>query len=104
MGGIVEIGQLVIDAVGARVSGTGAFTFDNSGPMPDPAGSVELTIDGANALIDRLVAMGIVPQDQAMGAQMMLGHFARPVGDDQLESVIEVQPGGAVLANGQRIR
>ena len=49
--------------------------------------------------------MGLVPEEQAMGARMMMGLFARPGdGEDTLVSTIEVQEDGSVLANGQRIR
>jgi hypothetical protein len=101
----VTLNELRLSAVGALLTGTGAFEFDNSGPVPQPAGTVNLRLEGANALIDRLVQMGMLPEDQAMGARMMLGLFARPGdGPDTLVSEITVQPDGAVLANGQRIR
>ena len=55
--------------------------------------------------MDKLVAMGLLPQDQAMGARMMLGLFARPgEGEDTLVSKIEVSGDGAISANGQRLQ
>jgi len=36
--------------------------------------------------------------------RMMMGMFARSTGDDQLQSVIEVNEQGHVLANGQRLQ
>lgn len=106
----LDLNALRLSAVGAEVSGSGAFTFDNSDlvtfdGMPRPTGSINLDIVGANALIDRLIALGFLPQEQAMGARMMLGMFARPgAGEDTLTSTIEVREDGAVFANGQRIR
>jgi len=50
------------------------------------------------------MSMGILPEEQAMGARMMLGLFATPTGDDELSSKIEVNAEGQVLANGQRLR
>jgi hypothetical protein len=35
---------------------------------------------------------------------MMMGMFATPVGDDMLETVLEVNDQGHVLANGQRLQ
>lgn len=104
-----ELDSLSLDALrlslaGAELTGEGEVTFDNSGPAPVPAGSVDLELTGANALIGKLVSMGLIPEDQAMGAQMMLGLFARPVGEDQLTTTIEFKEDGSVLANGQRIR
>lgn len=106
----VSLSDLVVSVLGAKLTGMGAFTFDNSDlttfdGMPAPTGSVDLTLVGANGLIDKLVAMGFVPDDQAMGARMMLGLFARPAdGPDTLKSKIEVNGDGSISANGQRLR
>ena len=106
----LEIGELQFKAVGADLTGAGSFTFDNSDlesfdGLPRPTGALDLRLVGGNALLDTLGAMGLIPQDQMMGARMMLGLFARPGdGPDTLVSKIEVTPDGAVLANGQRIR
>jgi hypothetical protein len=48
--------------------------------------------------------MGLLPEDQVMGARMMMGVFATPVGDDMLTSTIEVNAEGHVIANGQRLQ
>ncbi len=106
----LAINDLELAAVGARISGTGDFTFDNSDlttfdGMPAPDGSINLTLVGLNGLIDRLIQMGIMPDDQAMGMRMMLGLFARPAGgEDTLVSDIEVKPDGSVFANGQQLK
>lgn len=106
----VDLKNLTVDAVGARLTGSGAFTFDNSdtqtfGGMPRPNGSVDLQLQGGNGLIDKLSGMGLLPQEQAMGARMMLGIFARPgEGEDSLVSKIEINEQGHVLANGQRLQ
>ncbi|MFZ3583265.1 DUF2125 domain-containing protein [Loktanella sp. DJP18] len=104
----LTLNDLTIDAVGLNVSGTGEFTFDNTDTttfpgMPRPEGSATFDIVGANALIDKLIEMGLIPAEQAMMPRMMLGMFAKPTGEDALQSVIEVKD-GQVLANGQRIR
>ena len=73
--------------------------------MPRPKGGVDLTLVGGNGLLDKLVGMGLLPEEQAMGARMMMGLFAVPgEGEDTLNSRIEVNDEGHVLANGQRIR
>ncbi len=101
--------DLTLRAVGAEVTGTGEFTFDNTDletfdGMPRPTGSVTVNVNGANKLIDSLVSMGILPQEQASMGRMMMGMFARTVGDDQLTSTLEINDEGHVLANGQRIQ
>ncbi|MEM9477327.1 MAG: DUF2125 domain-containing protein [Pseudomonadota bacterium] len=103
----LTVRELKLSAAGAELTGAGGFTFDSSGPFgtPQPAGSIDLSLTGANTLLERLVSMGILPEEQAMGAQMMLGLFAQPgPGPDSLTSTIEVAPDGSVSANGQRIR
>ncbi|MFC2968403.1 DUF2125 domain-containing protein [Acidimangrovimonas pyrenivorans] len=106
----VTLKNLDVAAAGAELTGTGSFTFDNSDTttfngMPKPTGAVDLKLVGGNGLIDNLVKMGLVPADQASGARMMLGLFARPGdGPDTMVSKIEVTPEGEVLANGQRLQ
>ncbi len=103
----VEINRLQISLAGAELTGDGAFTFDNSaeaGP-PKPSGAADLRLSGANALLDSLVGIGLLPEDQAMGARMMMGLLAVPGDDpDTLTSKIEINDQGHVLANGQRIQ
>lgn len=102
--------SLLVDAVGARLSGSGDFTFDNSdtasfGGIPRPQGAVDLKLVGGNGLLDKLVAMGLLPSQQAMGARMMMGLFAVAGEEpDTLNSKIEFNEEGHILANGQRIQ
>ncbi|WP_372886978.1 DUF2125 domain-containing protein [Shimia sp.] len=106
----LTLSELLVDMVGARLSGSGAFTFDNTDMqtfdgMPRPEGSINLSLSGANRLIDTLVAMGLLPEEQAMGGRMMMAMFAVPgAGEDELTSVIEINADGHVLANGQRLQ
>ncbi len=105
----LNLENLRIAAAGALVTGTGAFTFDNSdmqtfAPLPKPEGDVVVEISGLNRLIDNLISMGIVRAEDAMGPRMMMGMFARSTGDDRLETKLEVTEDGRVLANGQQIR
>ena len=106
----LSVDRLTVSIAGASLTGEGNFTFDNTdltsfNGMPRPQGALDLTLTGGNALLDTLVAMGLLPEDQAMGARMMLGLFARPGdGPDTLNSRIEVTPDGQVQANGQRLR
>ena len=106
----LDLNGLTVSVAGAELTGDGAFTFDNSDTttfdgMPAPTGAVDLKLVGGNGLLDTLVAMGLLPEDQAMGARMMMGMFAVPgEGEDTLTSKIEVSGDGQVKANGQRIR
>lgn len=105
----LNVNDITISAAGANAKAQGAYNFDNSDletfdGFPRPEGALDVRIEGANGLIDTLVSMGLLPEDQAMGARMMMGLFAVPQGDDVLTSKIEVNSEGHVLANGQRLR
>ena len=102
--------ELELDVAGAQLTGEGDFTFDNSDTttfdgMPRPTGAIDLKLVGGNGLLDKLVQMGLIPDDQAMGTRMMMGLFAVPgEGEDTLNSKIEINEEGHVLANGQRLK
>jgi len=105
----INLDELTVSALGVLLTGKGSFKVDlASGKtmdgMPVPVGSANLDLKGAFGLIDKLIGMGLVQSDQAMGIKGMLAAFARPVGEDHFASKIEVTGDGAVLANGQRIR
>ncbi|MFO8128165.1 DUF2125 domain-containing protein [Yoonia sp.] len=105
----VSIDRLNVDAAGVKITGDGAFTFDNSdmqsfAPMPRPEGGALVEITGFNALLDNLVAIGLVPEQDVMGVRMMMGMFARSTGDDTMETAVKVLPNGQVNVNGNRVR
>lgn len=105
----LNLNDLRLAVAGAALTGTGAFTFDNTdlatfGGFPAPRGTANFTLNGANQLIDKLVEMGLLPQEQVMGARMMMGMFMTAVGDDQLESTVEVNDQNHVIVNGQRLQ
>ena len=71
-----------------------------------PVGEVNMDLRGGVGLLDKLVALGLVPQQQGQMVKMMSGMFAVPGGDgtDHLVSKIEMNADGSILANGQRIK
>ena len=100
-----NINEVRVSLAGAELTGDGAFTFNNQFGIPMPIGTVNMMLTGGNTLMDTLVGMGLLPQEQAMGARMMMGMFARPGdGPDTLVSTIEMKEDGSILANGQRIK
>lgn len=105
----LSIDALRLSGVGAEVTGSGAFELDYTRPgpipdMPSAQGSAILEAIGLNALLEKLAALGMLPEDQVMGARMMLGMFANVVGPDQLRSTLEINEQGHVIVNGQRIQ
>lgn len=97
----LNITELGLKVAGAALAGTGAFTFDNSAGIPMPLGEANVTVTGANALIDGLIKTGLLSEDDVMGARMMMGMFFVPAGDDELTSKIEAKEGMQILVNGQ---
>ncbi len=106
----LTLNTMTIDAVGATLNAKGDMVFDNADKttlpgFPKPVGDIQISLAGGNGLLDRLVALGVLPEQQAMGARMMLGMFAVPgEAPDTLNSTIEFNAEGQILANGQRIK
>ncbi len=101
----LDINALALKVAGATLTGTGAFTFDNTAGMPMPLGEANVIVTGANALIDGLIKTGLVAEEDAMGARMMMGAFMSPgANPDELTSKIEAKAGFEIYVNGQRIQ
>jgi hypothetical protein len=101
----LDIKELALKVAGAALTGTGAFTFDNSMGVPMPLGEANVSVTGANALIDGLIKAGLVAEEDAMGARMMMGAFMSPgANPDELTSKIEAKAGGEIYVNGQRVQ
>lgn len=102
----LDVTQVLAKAAGAQIAGTGALTFDNDnlqalGGLPAPTGKITFTLTGINALMDALVALGLVPEEELMSVRMGLAMLARPgAGPDELISDIEFK-NGALTINGQ---
>lgn len=105
----LDLTQLLVKFAGAEVSANGAFTFDNTDTttipdMPYPTGKLDIRALGVNGLIDKLVAMGLLPEDQAMQGRMMMSMFANSSADrDELTSVLEFKD-KHFYANGQQLQ
>lgn len=105
----LELTELKASVAGAELTGAGALTFDNTDTttfagMPLPTGKIDMKLVGANALLDKLIAMGLIPEDQAMGFRMMAGMFTTVgEGEDTLTSTLEFKDKG-FFANGQRLQ
>lgn len=106
----LSINDVTVTFGGAQLDGDGAFTFNNDnrelfGGAPQPIGKLNVGLRGGFGLMDKLTAMGLIPQDAAMGMRGMIAMFARP-GDnaDHFISDLAVTEEGAVMVNGQRIQ
>jgi hypothetical protein len=103
----LDLNRLLISAAGAKLTGSGGVDIDSADgmEMPPAEGAVDLRLEGGNALLERLVAMGLVSQDQALMVGMMAGMFAQATeGEDTLTSRVEVKKDGSLTVNGQKLR
>lgn len=105
----LSLDTLEVSAVGAGITGSGAFTFDNTDltmfdGLPRPVGEAAVRVTGANGVMDKLVEMGMLRSEDVMGARMMMGMFATVTGDDQLETSVVVNDQGHLIVNGQRLQ
>jgi hypothetical protein len=104
----IDLTQLQLKLLGAELNGVGSTTIDmmQMGPsgMPAMEGKFNFDATGVNALLDKIAAMGLVPEDQLMGARMMMGMFAAPgEGEDTLVSEVEFKDGG-LFVNGMQLQ
>ena len=100
----VDIKRVHMDAAGAEVDADGSLAIDNSGPIPFPNGSIDISVRGAQTLAEKLVNLGLVDEMQVGMVMGMLMAFAEQGdGPDHFTSTIEFKDGG-VFANGQPIQ
>ena len=101
----LTLNELRISFGGAELTGTGDVDFTPGQMIPMPVGAVELSLTGANGLIQSLSQGGLLPPDQAGMARGMLGMFAIPGATaDSYTSTIEFLPGGGITANGMPLQ
>lgn len=105
----LDVKDLTARIAGAELTGNGAFTFDNTDlatydGLPAPTGTLDLKMTGGNTLLDKLVAMGLVSEDEVMGIRMMVAMFAKAgEGEDVLTSTLEFKD-KHFFANGQQLQ
>jgi len=105
----VTLNEMVLQALGARVTGEGALAFDNEDMpgfpnMPHAEGSLQLAGQGVIGLMDKLMTMGVMTGEEALGLRMMMGAFARvdPV-KDEIATTLDFRD-GQLHANGNKVQ
>ncbi len=100
----VSLDTMRISALGAEISGDGGVQFTppaTPGRPGKPVGALAFSLTGFNALLDKLAALGTLPQGQIVGLRMGLGILAMPgEGEDTLRTEVEFAPDGVVVVNG----
>ncbi|MEJ6399178.1 hypothetical protein [Yoonia sp. 208BN28-4] len=105
----LNVSKIGLSAIGATLDGSSELVFDNTDlatydGLPKPVGDAFFAVTGANALLDRLQAVGILREDEANAARFGMGFFARSTGDDSFETTVDFGDDGSLSVNGQRIR
>jgi len=105
----VDLNELTVAFAGALLTGQGSATFNfqggaSVGGVPLPVGQVTLNLKGGFGLMDKLVTIGLIPENMSFGLRAMLGAFSRPIGEDELETVLESTSDGKITANGQPLK
>ncbi len=97
----LNVSELRLGVGGAELTGTADFTFAPGQIEPMPVGAAELQLSGGNALLDALMAGGLVPNDQGAFVRGMANVFARPgATPDTLETTVQFGADGSITANG----
>ncbi|MEO0945475.1 MAG: DUF2125 domain-containing protein, partial [Pseudomonadota bacterium] len=95
-----RINSFALSGGGAEATASGETLLDLSGGVPRGDGAFSVSLKGVTDLVGRLANLGIVPPEANLGIRGVLGAFARPVGEDQYVSEIELLPDGQILTNG----
>lgn len=104
----LNIDGVEASAIGALLTGEGAFTFDNADRttfpgFPRPEGQATAQMTGLYGAIDKLSQIGLLPMEAGMGARAAIGMFAQATGEDQLSTTVVVGPGTSVTVNGMPV-
>jgi hypothetical protein len=105
----VSLDELLLSGIGAKLTGTGALTFDNADlvtfdGLPAPTGMLGFAATGINALIDRAAGAGLITADDLTPLRFGLAFIAKPGdGPDTLTTGIEFRDKSLYL-NGQKLR
>jgi Uncharacterized protein conserved in bacteria (DUF2125) len=105
----VTLSELLVSGFGVNMTGGGSLTFDETDlvtfdGLPAPDGKMSFLATGINALIDRSVAAGLIPENELTGLRLGLAFIAKPGAEpDTLASEIEFRDKGLFL-NGQQLR
>ncbi|MFK5998585.1 MAG: hypothetical protein QM492_10820 [Rhodobacterales bacterium] len=102
----VKINALNLKVAGAELQTSGAVTLDNAQFPPMAEGSVNISLLGADGLLQKLLTMGLVPPQYGVMVQAMKSMVFKPAagGGDHLVSLIEFTKNGHISANGMALK
>lgn len=96
------------DALGGITADVDAVFYEGAGAaegVPEASGTLKVTLDNLQPFMNRIVAAGLMPQDELMGIQFMVSMFTRPgATPTQVESLVEFSREGNISVNGQQLQ
>ena len=105
---VLSLNKLLVSLAGTQLTGHGQaeFVIDDqewSFLQQIPQAKAEFVLTGANRLVDRLVAAGLIEKTQATWIRLQLALLTIPNEDGGLSSMIETNNLGHLFVNGQRV-
>lgn len=102
----LTVNQLAIKAVGANIEATGNLKPSEENGMDQPVGKLNVRFSGVAELAQTLAQMGLLPPDQVMMVNAMIGTLSveDPDQPGSRKSEIEMKEDGSVFANGQQMQ
>lgn len=102
----IVINQLALKALGANIEANGQLAPSEAAGMDQPQGNLHIRFSGVAEVVQQLAQMGLLPPDQVMAVNAMIGAFGKedPSNPGTRTIDIEMKEGGSVFANGQQVQ
>lgn len=102
----LDIDELRLDALGARAEIDGQLDWDDATgySLLSPEGRIAVALDGAEGLVDDLLAAGLLTEGQALFAGIALTQFTHATGEGGRAGEIAFDPNGAITIDGTALR
>lgn len=102
----IVVNQIAVKAVGASIEATGNLKGTGTGGMEAPVGDLNVRYSGVAELVQTLAQMGLLPPQQVMGINAMIGAFGKedPSAPGVRTTDLEFREDGSIFANGQQVQ
>ncbi|MDF3607299.1 DUF2125 domain-containing protein [Paracoccus sp. DMF-8] len=102
----IVINQLALKAIGANIEANGKLEPSEAAGMDQPQGNLHVRFSGVAEVVQKLAQMGLLPPDQVMAVNAMIGAFGKedPSNPGTRTIDIEMRDDGSVFANGQQVQ
>lgn len=102
----IVINQLALKALGANIEANGKLEPSTAAGMDQPQGNLHVRFSGVAEVVQQLAQMGLLPPEQVMGVNAMIGAFGKedPSNPGVRTIDVEMKDDGSVFANGQQVQ